>query len=94
MSIKLGCAAVAGAWLLLACAPAAQAANPGFCRDYTSAALRQVRAAYAQPRCAAGIGGPRWSTQGRVHYDWCLGADFAATGAERDARTAYLRSCR
>ena len=94
MSIRFGCAAFAGASVLLAWLPAAQAANPGFCNDYARAALRQVRAAHSSRRCAAGIGGPRWSPRYRVHYDWCIGASFGAAGAERDARTAYLRSCR
>jgi hypothetical protein len=48
----------------------------------------------ANPRCANGLLGSRWSTDFAVHYEWCLGASFGAAGNERDARTQYLRSCR
>jgi len=37
--------------------------------------------------------GARWSTDFAIHYEWCLGASFAASGGERDARTHYLRGC-
>jgi hypothetical protein len=73
---------------------AARAAEPGFCRQYAQAALTQVRGGLANPRCAGGMRGARWSTDFAVHYEWCLGASFGAAGAERDARTQYLRGCR
>jgi hypothetical protein len=73
---------------------AARAAEPGFCRQYAQAALTQVRGGLANPRCAGGMQGARWSTDFAVHYEWCLGASFGAAGAERDARTQYLRGCR
>jgi hypothetical protein len=38
--------------------------------------------------------GARWSSDFRVHYDWCLGASFEAANAERNARTDFLRGCR
>ena len=72
----------------------ARAAEPGFCRQYAQAALTQVRGGLANPRCAGGMRGARWSTDFAVHYEWCLGASFGAAGAERDARTQYLRGCR
>lgn len=72
----------------------ARAADPAFCRQYAKAALNQVRGGLANPRCAAGMQGPRWSTDFAVHYQWCVGTSFGAAGGERDARTAYLRSCR
>ncbi len=72
----------------------ARAADPAFCRQYTQAALNQVRAGLSSPRCAAGLQGSRWSSDSAVHYQWCLGASFGAAGDERDARTRYLRSCR
>ncbi len=72
----------------------AQAADPGFCRGYTRAAINQVRGALANPRCAAGIQGSRWSSDEKVHYGWCIGHSYGEAGAERDARTAYLRGCR
>ncbi len=73
---------------------AAHAADPAFCRQYTQAALNQVRLAFSVPRCAAGLRGARWSSDFAVHYQWCLGASFGSAGTERDARTQYLRSCR
>jgi hypothetical protein len=73
---------------------AARAADPAFCRGYTQAALNQVRAGLSNPRCQGGMQGPRWSSDFNVHYQWCLGASFTATGEERDARTNYLRGCR
>ena len=71
-----------------------QAADPAFCAGYATAAINQVRGALNNPRCAPGVQGARWSSDYNVHYNWCLGANFAAAGAERDARTAFLRGCR
>jgi hypothetical protein len=73
---------------------AAQAADQRFCQDYARAALNQVRAALSNPRCVGGVQGNRWSSDFRVHYDWCLSQPYAAVGGERDARTAMLRACR
>ena len=72
---------------------AARAADPGFCKQYARAALVQVHGALENPRCGAGLQGARWSTEFPVHYEWCLGASLAATGAEREERTKYLRAC-
>ncbi|HEY1980099.1 MAG TPA: hypothetical protein VGH13_08420 [Xanthobacteraceae bacterium] len=72
---------------------AAQAADPAACRDYATAAIRQVRGAVNNARCLPGLQGARWSADFKVHYNWCLTANYAAMGTERDARTAYLRSC-
>jgi hypothetical protein len=71
----------------------AYAADTGFCKQYSQAALNQVRGGLANPRCAAGLQGARWSSDFAVHYEWCLGASFGAAGTERDARTQYLRGC-
>jgi hypothetical protein len=71
----------------------ARAADPGFCRQYAKAALGQVHTALADPRCGAGVQGVGWSTDFSVHYEWCLGASLDTAGAERDARTRYLRAC-
>ena len=73
---------------------AAQAADPAFCKQYSKAALSQVRAGLSNSRCAGGLQGARWSSEFAVHYEWCLGASFGAAGSERDARTSYLRACR
>jgi hypothetical protein len=72
---------------------AAHAADPGFCKPYAQAALTQVRGGLANPACAGGMQGARWSTDFAVHYEWCLGASFGAAGTERDMRTRYLRGC-
>ena len=94
MTIRTRCAALGAAAMLLAVSTAAQAADPAFCRNYATAAMRQVRAAFETPRCAMGAGGSRWSRRYEVHFNWCLGAPYAAAGRERDARTYYLRGCR
>jgi hypothetical protein len=79
--------------LVLAGVTAANAASPQVCEDYAHAAIVQVRIAMDHPRCER-ASGPRWSPEWRVHYDWCLGASYQALGAERDARTNWLRACR
>ena len=85
---------VAGVAASLLVPPTAFAADQGFCRDYARAAVNQVRAARSSPNCAPGARGPRWAMDWQVHFNWCLGASYKAVGAERDARTEYLRSCR
>ena len=72
---------------------AANAADPGFCRQYAKASLSQVRGGLTNPACAGGLQGARWSSDFAVHYEWCLGASFGAAGAERDARTRLLKGC-
>ena len=72
---------------------AARAADPGFCRDYAAAAVRQVQLERSVPACDRGTG-PRWTSDYRVHFDWCLGASPDAVEAERAARTNWIRSCR
>lgn len=71
----------------------AHAADPGFCRQYARASLNQVRGGLANPACAGGLQGARWSSDFAVHYEWCLGASYGAAGAERDARTRFLGGC-
>ena len=73
--------------------PQARAAEPGFCREYATAAVRQVELARSVPACNRGTG-PRWTIDYKVHYDWCLGAAPGAVEAERNARTNWIRSCR
>jgi hypothetical protein len=70
----------------------AQAADPAFCAGYADAAINQVRVALSSPNCAGGVRGARWSSERRVHFDWCLTQPPGA--AERNARTAFLRGCR
>ncbi len=71
----------------------AQAADPGFCREYATAAVRQVELAKSVAACNRGVGA-RWTAEYRVHFDWCLGAAPGAVEAERTARTNWIRSCR
>jgi hypothetical protein len=73
--------------------PEVQAADRTFCEQYAQAALVQVRGGLNNRACAGGIKGARWSSDFKVHYDWCLGASSQAAGAERDARTAQLKAC-
>ena len=85
-----------GCGVAAACAitiSAAQAAPEGFCRDYARAAVRQVELARSVPACDRG-NGARWTTDYRVHFDWCMGAPIPAVEAERRARTNWIRSCR
>jgi hypothetical protein len=80
--------------LSLAATTEVRAADPAFCRQYSQAALKQVRGGLASQRCGAGLEGSRWSSDFSVHYQWCLGVTYADAGTERDARTTYLRGCR
>ncbi|HML08196.1 MAG TPA: hypothetical protein VK430_08740 [Xanthobacteraceae bacterium] len=73
---------------------AAQAADPAFCRGYAEAALNQVRGALNNPNCARGLQGTRWSSDFKVHFEWCRTVAPAAAESERLARTEYLRGCR
>ena len=72
---------------------AANAAGPDFCRDYATAAVRQVEVARSVPACNRGQGA-RWTAEYRVHFDWCLQTPPPAVEAERAARTNWIRSCR
>jgi hypothetical protein len=91
--LSAGVAVACSMFLIFGIIPA-QAADPAFCKQYSKAALNQVRAGLSNGRCAGGLQGSRWSSEFAVHYEWCLGASFGAAGTERDARTSYLRSCR
>jgi len=93
MSNKLACAMLGFSMFLFVGIPSANAADPGFCNTYATAALRQVKLAYEIPGCAH-VQGPRWSRDYNVHFNWCLTQDYMQIGRERDIRTGYLRSCR
>jgi hypothetical protein len=70
------------------------AADPGFCANYSTAAVRQVEVARESPACRPGLIGDRWSPDYRVHYSWCITARYEAAEEERHIRTRYLHSCR
>jgi hypothetical protein len=94
--MSIGSKCLSGCGVAAACAftiSAAQAAPDGFCRDYARAAVRQVEVARAVRACDRGTG-PRWTTDYRVHFDWCLGAPIPAVESERHARTNWIRNCR
>lgn len=86
----VGCGVAAGCALALS---TAQAAPEPFCRDYARAAVRQVELARSSPACDRGTGA-RWTTDYRVHFEWCLGAPIPAVEAERGARTRWIQRCR
>jgi hypothetical protein len=94
MSIRLPVAIAMASSVVLLSGANAFAADREFCGQYARAAENQVRGGLAKPSCANGMQGARWASDFRVHYDWCLGASFAEIGAERDARTSYLKACR
>ena len=66
------------------------AADPRFCADYSTAAVRQARVAHMTPSCAPGAIGPRWTENYRMHYGWCITAPYAA--AESRTRHAHALS--
>jgi hypothetical protein len=86
--------AAAMAGVTLGMPPPVQAASADFCRDYAAAAMNQIRAALANPGCVAGVRGPRWVQNERIHFRWCLTQSVPMVESEHGARTAYLRACR
>lgn len=79
----------------LGLAPAVQAADHEFCRNYASAAVNQFHDAERHPRCGYLFRqGNRWSPDYRMHYDWCRGADWHAADEERRTRNRELYNCR
>ena len=95
-SMSIGSKSLLGCGVVAACAftfSAAQAAPPDFCRDYAAAAVRQVQLARTSPACDRGTGA-RWTSDYRIHFDWCLGAAPGVVEAERVARTNWIRTCR
>ena len=89
------CVAAALAALVLVPVPLVESLALGdeSCREYATAAVRQVGEMHAFAACNR-VGGPRWSGDWNFHYRWCRGvSSFEEIGAERDARTNWLRSC-
>jgi hypothetical protein len=74
----------------------AQAADRGFCRDYTRTALRQVEMARDSWRCRRWVDFDRvrWSSEWDVHFDWCRGASYGDANHERNERRRALDRCR
>ena len=90
--LRLTVALLASAFLVSGLT-AAQAADPGFCRQYARSALDQVRAGLSDPACGGALKGSRWSSDFAVHYEWCLGVSLGAAGDEKDFRTRHLKGC-
>lgn len=94
MSVAMKPALTAAALLFIAVPfSGALAVGDGECREYATAAVRQVYEMHEFAACNRGQG-DRWSSNWNVHYQWCRGANFEQIGAERDARTNWIRSCR
>ncbi len=74
-------------------APLAQAADPGFCRQYANLALHELRVNQETPGCFHGYDS-RWHPDWRRHYEWCLGVSPATAAAERDYRRMRDDQCR
>ena len=79
---------------VLSPAPSAHAADPRFCRSYAKGAVKQAHLAVSSADCQAKADQSRWSTDDRVHYEWCRGVSLAEAERERAARTTHLRECR
>ena len=89
--VLAGLTVMAGLW-----GSAAQAADRDFCRDYTTAAIRQVNVALNNGRCARWIdqGSARWSTDRHVHWGWCRDHSTGDAWHERNERKRILDRCR
>ncbi len=91
IGMMLGALVIAAAGL----SSPANAEGERFCRDYATAALRQVHEAHETHFCERGLRDEtRWSQDFHVHFDWCRGVSRSDTDAERDARTHFIDECR
>jgi len=79
--------------LAFSCWTPAQAADPGFCRNYAHAAVEQFERAMSNPFCASRVGGPRWSPNYEAHFGWCVAAPPGNVQHEWDARSRMLFRC-
>jgi hypothetical protein len=90
-SVLLISAAFSGSMLL----SAAHAADRDFCRSYAEAAVRQSKVADEHERCHAAVRDDpaRWSSDFRVHMDWCRSAKVEDADHEREGRKHVLDDC-
>jgi hypothetical protein len=91
-ALKSVVAVATAAFVIGLSATEAGAVDDRDCRDYATAAIRQVHQMHEFAACNRGQG-TRWSDDWNVHYQWCRSASPDAIGAERNARTNWLRSC-
>jgi hypothetical protein len=63
------------------------------CAAYAEIAVAEAHAAASIPRCHAG--GPRWSTDAKFHYNWCMSRNVSRDTVrdERNARREFLDNC-
>ena len=90
---KLALVATASLMCLTALPTGARAAGPGFCADYSRAAVRQFELARSLPGCLGG-GSARWNPDSQIHYGWCLNVPPGAAVSEREIRTRTIANCR
>jgi hypothetical protein len=94
MSRKLSLA-LSAALLAATAASSVQAADRDFCRNYARAAVNQVRGAMSHGRCRFRVedNPTRWSTDFRVHFEWCRDVSRDQADDEREARRRALEHC-
>jgi hypothetical protein len=85
--LALGLLAGLGAYLA---SGAANAADPVYCGQYTSDAIKSVLLA---KHLKCGFQGPRWNNDKTSHMAWCLFVPQNIAQSETDARSADLKLC-
>ena len=85
--LALGLLAGLGAYLA---SGAANAADPVYCGQYTSDAMKSVLLA---KHLKCGFQGPRWNNDKTSHMAWCLFVPQNIAQSETDARSADLKLC-
>jgi hypothetical protein len=85
--LGLGLLAGLGAWLT---SSAVNAADPVYCGQYTSDAIKSVLLA---KHLKCGFQGPRWNNDKTSHMAWCLFMPQNIAQSETDARSADLKLC-
>jgi len=69
---------------------AVNAADPVYCGQYTSDAMKSVLLA---KHLKCGFQGPRWNNDKASHMAWCLFVPQNIAQSETDARSANLKLC-
>jgi hypothetical protein len=73
----------------------AGAADEGYCKEYASTAISQLKTAERHRRCDGILRDDpnRWSSNWRAHYDWCRDNRRDDVRAERSKRERQLDRC-
>jgi hypothetical protein len=75
-------------------APAVQAADVEFCKEYARGAVSQVRTAAKHRRCEGLLNQEgRWSSNYKAHYEWCREVKRDQVRSERNERKRELEDC-